>query len=63
MNNVLVINQTKLRKSLEDKISITQGLLNRSLSEFISSNTRKDRDKVLRYKYKLEAFKEILELV
>lgn len=63
MNEVLIIDQTKLRKSLNDKIGIQQGLLNKSLNEFLNSNVRKDRDKVLRHKYKLEAFKEILELI
>jgi hypothetical protein len=63
MKEVLIIDQTKLRKSLNNKMEISQKLLNQSLSDFLNTNTRKDRDRVLKHKYKLEAYKEILELI
>jgi hypothetical protein len=52
-----------VKDKIEQKISISQALLIQSTDEFISSNTRKDRDKLLRHRYKLEAFREILKLV
>jgi hypothetical protein len=52
-----------MREKLELKIKITRGLYNSSLNSFISTNTRKDRDKFLMYKYRLETYLEILEIL
>lgn len=52
-----------LKLKIENKIKIHQALLIQSTDEFISSNTRKDRDKLLRHRYKLETYKEILKEV
>ena len=52
-----------MKEKLENKIKITRGLYESSLSSFISTNTRKDRDRFLRYKYKLEAYNEILKIL
>lgn len=55
--------EDKISNSIKKKIEISSALLIQSTDKFISSNTRKDRDMLLRHRYKLEAFKEILKLV
>ena len=52
-----------VKDKIQQKINISQALLIQSTDKFISSNTRKDRDILLRHRYKLEAFKEMLNLV
>lgn len=48
---------------IENKIQTTQSTLNSSLNTFLHSNLRKDRDRVLRLKAKLETYNELLTLI
>jgi hypothetical protein len=52
-----------MKQKLENQIKITKSLYNKALSNFISSNTRKDRDRFLMFKYKLDAYLEIMEML
>ena len=52
-----------MKQKLENQIKITKSLYNKSLSNFISSNTRKDRDRFLMFKHKLDAYLEIMEML
>jgi len=51
-----------MKEILQQKIKISEGLYHKCLNDWISTNTRKDRDRFLRIKYKLEAYYEILQL-
>lgn len=52
-----------MKQKLENKIKITKSLYDKALADFISTNTRKDRDRFLRYRFKLEAYNEILNML
>lgn len=51
------------KNKINEKINYCQVNLNSAISDFISSNKRQDRDRVIKIKAKLEAFNEILKLV
>ena len=52
-----------MKEKLTNKIKILQGLHDKALADFSSTNTRRDRDKFLKYRYKLEAYNEILNML
>ena len=52
-----------MKEKLTNKIRITKSLHDKALADFISTNTRRDRDRFLRYRYKLEAYNEIMEML
>ena len=52
-----------MKQKLENKIKIIKSLHDSALSDFITSNTRRDRDRFLKYRYKLEAYNEIMKML
>lgn len=52
-----------MKEELLNKIRITKSLHDKALADFISTNTRKDRDRFLRFRYKLETYNEIMEML
>lgn len=52
-----------MKEKLQNKIKIIEGLHDKALCNFISTNTRKDRDRFLKYRYKLEAYNEIIRML
>ena len=52
-----------MKQKLENQIKITKSLYDKALSNFISSNTRKDRDRFLMFKHRLDAYLEIMEML
>ena len=45
------------------KIKHTESLHEKALCAFINTNTRRDRDRFLRFRFKLEAYNEILNML
>ena len=49
-------------KQLEDLTKMSQSTLNIAISEFLVSNKRQDRDRVLRYKSRIDTYSELIKL-
>jgi hypothetical protein len=54
--------QRDIKLKVKDKISYLQSSLNTSIESFLNSNTRKDRDRVIKIRSKLEVYTEILKM-
>ena len=53
---------SKQIKQLEDLAKMSQSTLNIAISEFLVSNKRHDRDRVLRYKSRIDTYSELIKL-
>ena len=51
-----------MKEKISNKLGHLQTLYKGSIDRYLSSGLRKDRDTVLRYKYKIETYQEILDL-
>lgn len=52
-----------MKEKIMTKIKHTESLHEKALCAFINTNTRRDRDRFLRYRYKLEVYNEILAML
>lgn len=52
-----------MRKQLVDKIRYYNLQSEKAMRDFLKSNTRTDRDRVLRLHSKVDTLKEVLELI
>jgi hypothetical protein len=57
------MNKIELFKEVVSKKTNLQGCIDRYVDSFLISNTRKDRDRVIKNKGKIEAYKEILSII
>ena len=51
-----------MKEKLEQKIKHTESCLNRAMDRFLSENTRKTRDEVIRLKERVKVYNECLNL-
>lgn len=49
-------------KQLEDLTKMSQSTLNIAISEFLVSNKRQDRDRVMRIKSRIDTYSELIKL-
>ena len=49
-------------KQLEGLVHMHQSTLNNAISEFLVSNKRQDRDRVLRIKSRIDTYSELIKL-
>lgn len=52
-----------MKEKIEKKLTYYQGQYERFLDRYIDSNSRKDRDVVVRTKERIKTYKEVLELI
>ena len=52
-----------MKEKIMIKIKHTESLHEKALCAFINTNTRRDRDRFLRFRFKLEAYNEILNML
>jgi hypothetical protein len=52
-----------MKEQILNKLDHLQKLYKSSIDRYLSSGLRKDRDNVLRYKYRIETYQEILNLL
>jgi hypothetical protein len=52
-----------MKEQILNKLTHLQNLYKSSIDRYLSSGLRKDRDNVLRYKYKIETYQEVLTLL
>lgn len=51
-----------MKEKLEKRLQTYTQSFNSALTRFLSSNTRKDRDSVIKYKAKLDEVKDLISL-
>ena len=52
-----------MKEQILNKLNHLQNLYKSSIDRYLNSGLRKDRDNVLRYKYKIETYQEVLTLL